>query len=193
MQIYVKKEFTITGRFNQQSELEKFDFTISNDDGTTTHAILYPNLGKVESYSKIEIPDNLFECLQTGKCQGIDLFDNEGRIKTDIDPDIFHIFNQNAHVMQYQIEKATRKLIFYIKIWLFHTELEEIKDNMMIKWSADGKIWKEFNIIGIISAMDIVIFSKLNKNHFNMIQKCLDNNMGIVLIQPPKNRQYCTF
>ncbi len=178
MKFFVKRDFKIIGDYYGKSELDKFDFSIPNKDGSITYMTFFPSQKKVVSQCQIDIPNDLFDFFQTGKYKKIDILDDKGKIKTDID-NISHNFNEDVRILQSNLIEATEKLIDNIKNWLSHPQIEEIKSDVLF-CSPDGEGWWELGTMGILTAIDRVIYSNFTENNLKMIQKCLDNK-----IEPP--------
>jgi hypothetical protein len=178
MKIFVKRDFKIIGDYFGESELDRFVFSVPNDDGSITIMTFYPHEKKVLSECQIEISNDLFEFFQTGKYKEIEILDEKGEVNPDIDRNISDHFNAETGVL-YSNLKSTDKLIDYIKNWLSHPQIEDSEPTPLL-CSIDGERWWQMETSRVITAIDRIIFSNFTENNLKMIQKCLDNK-----IEPP--------
>ena len=176
MKIEVLQKFKIIGDFTEDPSIDNFEFKISNADNNVFYVKLFAKTKRIETRCQKEISNDFYNLLKTGQYQGIQIFDETGERREDIDEKIQNALNNEFSILNSGFSEVTDRIIHYIKIWLSHTRIEDIESDRLL-CSIEGENWIEIEKINVLTAIDLVIFSNLDEQNLKNVQTWLDNNI----------------
>lgn len=161
MLVHMKGSFTLLGKIEYKSELERYKFIVPYGDKNNVIVEIIPKEKQIETFMDAEISNELLETLNKGVIDGKDL-------PKSIKGEISRITSG--------LSWATRKVMNLVKYALNQTNISEslfsVKDTF---WSIDKVTWQRFPMI-LVAAGTVIDFAYLNENTSKILQKYIEND-----------------